>query len=267
MSHGDDISLVLSRTWHIEIFRSLVKLHAESELCFLLAWSIYVVRVARIREIEVAWNVVLRAWHSHELNLVALLFLYISNFGRKFGAIVNCGSLSTFISHAESCCFGCVGNMNWVVSTWAQVGVGSSLVFSLRWWVTEGPLWRFLGVFRAVLTRRRYSIVLVRLGFGTSENRFCDTRLGQLRCVLTGARRILSYVSDSLVVSLLQRESITFVLMRFPKFAQISVDMIILSWSWSVEDLLALVRRFILLTTVAKSRVLAAIVRAILGLN
>ena len=157
--------------------------------------------------------------------------------------------------------------MNWVVSTWAQVGVGSSLVFSLRWWVTEGPLWRFLGVFRAVLTRRRYSIVLVRLGFCTSENRFCDTRLGQLRCVLTGAWRILSYVSDSLVVSLLQRKSIAFVLMRLPKFAQITVDMIIMGWSWSVEDLLALVWRFILLTTVAKSRVLQAIVRAILGLN
>ena len=78
MIHGDHVGLVLSRAWHIEILCSCVELHSKGELSLLLAWT-NVLGVARVGEVEVAWNIVLGPWHSSELLLSLLLLLHISD--------------------------------------------------------------------------------------------------------------------------------------------------------------------------------------------
>ena len=79
MIHWDHVCLVLARAWHVEILRPLVKLHAEGELCLFLSNSVCVVWVSRVGEIEIAWDVILWAWHSHELNLLLFLLLHLSD--------------------------------------------------------------------------------------------------------------------------------------------------------------------------------------------
>ena len=113
--HWDDICFVLSWAWHVQILRSLVKLHSKGELGLLLARSVGIVRVARIWEVEVAWYVVLRAWHTHELHLVAFLPLHVSDFGGEVSAIVDSGALTALGCHAEGRRARNVGHMLWVV--------------------------------------------------------------------------------------------------------------------------------------------------------
>jgi len=80
--HGWAVNLVLARTWHIEVLGTSVEFHAESELGLLLAHSIGLVGVARVREVEVAWDVVVRTWDSLVVVINLLLLLNVSNLGR-----------------------------------------------------------------------------------------------------------------------------------------------------------------------------------------
>lgn len=117
MVHWDYVRLVLSWAWHVKVLRPRVKLHAEGELCFLLASGI--IRVSRIREIEVTWDVVLWAWYSHELYLVALFLLDVSDLGSGLGAVINSWAFTALGSHAEWRTLLSMRDMNWVVCAWA----------------------------------------------------------------------------------------------------------------------------------------------------
>lgn len=75
--HRLNICFVLTRAWHIKILSPSVNLHTERKLGLLLSWSSKIVRVARIGEVKVAWDIILRTWHSHELDLITLLLLNI----------------------------------------------------------------------------------------------------------------------------------------------------------------------------------------------
>ena len=104
VAHRGNICLVLARTWHVEVLCTSVKLHSESKLGLLLSWSIHIVRVARVREIKVTWDVILGAWHTHVLHGLALLVLHAPDFGRQLSAIVNGWAFSTLCCHAERRC-------------------------------------------------------------------------------------------------------------------------------------------------------------------
>jgi len=93
--HWDSISLILAGSWHIEILGTSVKLHAESELRLLLTRLFITIERVGIREVEVRWNVILGTWHSHELDLIALLLLYVSDLGCDYTRAVNCRTLTT----------------------------------------------------------------------------------------------------------------------------------------------------------------------------
>ena len=85
--HGNDIRFVLAWTWHVKVLCTRVELHAKSELSLLL--TLGVVWISRIREVKVAWNVILWSWNSHELHLVTLLLLNVSDLGRQLCSIVD----------------------------------------------------------------------------------------------------------------------------------------------------------------------------------
>ena len=92
--HWDSISLILTGSWHIQILSTSVKLHAESELRLLLTSLFITIERVGIREVKVRRNVILRAWHSHELDLITLLLLYVSDLGRNHASSVNCWTLT-----------------------------------------------------------------------------------------------------------------------------------------------------------------------------
>lgn len=115
MGHGDNVSFVLTGTWHVKILGSSVELHTEGELSLLLTWGVDIIRVARIREVEVSLNIVLGAWNTHILNLIALLLLDGSDFSSALGAIVNGRTLSTLVGHAKWRRLFSVSHMNWIV--------------------------------------------------------------------------------------------------------------------------------------------------------
>lgn len=92
--HWDSISLVLTGSWHIEILGTSVKLHAESELRLLLTSLFITIERVGIGEVEVRRNVILRTWYSHELDLITLLLLYVSDLGCNHTGAVNCWTLT-----------------------------------------------------------------------------------------------------------------------------------------------------------------------------
>ena len=128
MVHRGNVCFVLARAWHVEVLGPGVKLHTEGELGLLLAWCVGVVRVARIWEVEVAWDIVLRAWHTHELHLVAFLPLHVSDFGGEVSAIVDSGALTAFGCHTEGCRARYVSYMLWVVRSRTQISRGFSRI-------------------------------------------------------------------------------------------------------------------------------------------
>lgn len=77
--HRDYVGFVLAWAWHIEIFRSRVKLHAKGKLRLLLADCIDIVWISWVGEVEVTLNVVLWPWYSHELHLLGLFLLNLSD--------------------------------------------------------------------------------------------------------------------------------------------------------------------------------------------
>lgn len=92
--HRDSISLILTGSWHIEILSTSVKLHAESELRLLLTRLFITVERVGIGEVKVRRNVILGTWYAHELDLIALLLLYVSDLGRNYTGAVNCWTLT-----------------------------------------------------------------------------------------------------------------------------------------------------------------------------
>ena len=121
--HRSDVCFVLSRAWHIQVLRPLVKLHSKGELGLLLARSIGIVWVARIWEIEVAWDVVLWAWNSHKLHLIPLLLLNSSNSCSKLGSIVNSRAFAALVCHAEGSTTSDMSRADWVVESGADLKV------------------------------------------------------------------------------------------------------------------------------------------------
>jgi len=115
MGHGDNVSFVLTGTWHVKILGSCVELHTKGELGLLFTWGVDIVRVARIREVEVTLNIVLGAWNTHILNLSVLLLLDVSDFSSELGAVVNGRALSTLGSHAKWRRLFSVSHMDWIV--------------------------------------------------------------------------------------------------------------------------------------------------------
>ena len=115
--HWDNVCLILAWTWHIKVLSPRVKLHAEGKLSLLFTSGISIIRIPRIGEVKVTWDVVLWAWNSHELHLVALFLLHCSDFGVTFR--IDSRAFTTLGSHAEWCTLLSVCNMNWVVSAWA----------------------------------------------------------------------------------------------------------------------------------------------------
>ena len=160
--HWDDICFVLSWAWHVQILRSLVKLHSKGELGLLLARSVGIVRVARIWEVEVAWDVVLRAWHSHELHLISLLLLNVPDFGSKFGSIVNSRALAALVCHAEGSTTSDVSRADRVVESGANFRVYVCLFLLLyRLLALNRPTWSFLWISWLVSTRSWNAAILV----------------------------------------------------------------------------------------------------------
>ena len=120
MVHGRAVNLVLARAWHVQVLSSLVKLHAEGELSLLHADSVGLVWVARVGEVEVASDVVLGTWNTHELDLVVLLLLDVSNLGGQFSTVIDGWAFPALGRHAERCTTRGVGHMHRVVCAWAQ---------------------------------------------------------------------------------------------------------------------------------------------------
>ena len=101
--HRRAVNLVFARAWLIQVLSTSVKSHAEGELSLLLSDGVCLVGVARIREIEVAWDVVVGAWNTLVVVINLLLLLYVSNLGRQLGTVVHGRSLTALSSHAERC--------------------------------------------------------------------------------------------------------------------------------------------------------------------
>ena len=177
MVHRNLIRFVLAWAWHVEVLGSRVKLHSESELRLLLGWSINIIRVPRIREIKVTWDVVLRAWHSHELYLVSLLLLNIPDLRRKLSSVIDSRALSTLISHAEGSTLRNVSHMDRVMSTRTQVCCMLSLVTLLLRRLAEGPLWSLFRINRVMLARCWHTIWLISFPFWTTGERLGNATL------------------------------------------------------------------------------------------
>lgn len=135
--HWRLVDLVLARAWHVQVLCPLVELHAESELSLLLSNGVCLVRVARVREVEVSWNVVLGAWNSHELDLIPFLLLNIYNLGRELCAVRYSRSFAALGGHAEGSGAGDVRHVLRVVSSGAQVPNCIVLVALLLGWFTH----------------------------------------------------------------------------------------------------------------------------------
>ena len=138
MVHRGNVCFVLARAWHVEVLGPGVKLHTEGELSLLLAWSVGIVRVARVWEVEVTWDIVLRAWHTHELHLVAFLPLHVSDFGGEVSAIVNSRALTALGCHAEGRGARHVSHMLGVVRSRTQISQGFSRITLLLSRFVEG---------------------------------------------------------------------------------------------------------------------------------
>ena len=253
--HWDDICFVLSWAWHVQILRSLVKLHSKGELGLLLARSVGIVRVARIWEVEVAWDVVLRAWHSHELHLISLLLLNVPDFGSKFGSIVNSRALAALVCHAEGSTTSDVSRADRVVESGANFRVYVCLFLLLyRLLALNRPTWSFLWISWLVSTRSWNAAILVgAAALATTKERLGGTMLLNLRVITACAWSLLRQVWILVDISNLVGEGIALDLMRLLDQTHIRVDMAIVSGSRHVERLLALVWRSILTTTCAPS--------------
>ena len=114
----------------LQLSGTVVDLDAESELGLLLAWGVNLVRVARVRVVEVSWDVVDRTWHTSVRLLVSLLLLDISDLCGELSAVIDSRSLSTLCGHAEWSTFRDVRHMDGVVSARAQVS--QRLIFVAR---------------------------------------------------------------------------------------------------------------------------------------
>ena len=130
--HGWSVNLVLAWTWHVQILSTSVEFHAESELSLLLSDSIGLIWVARIWEIEVTWDVVVRSWNALVIVINLLLLLYVSDLGTQFSTIIDSRAPTTLCSHAEWSTSRGVRNVDRVVF----VGTYSILILGtpgLRW--------------------------------------------------------------------------------------------------------------------------------------
>ena len=167
--HGDDIGLVLARAWHVQVLCAVVNLDSEGELGLLLAWGVHFIWVARVRVVEVTWNVVDWTWHAGIGLLVSLLLLDISDLSGELSAIVNSRTLTTLGSHAEWSTLCNMGHMDRVVSAWAQVRGRLIFVTFLVMRLAKAPRWGLFGVPRVVCAWCREPVVLIHLLIGTSE--------------------------------------------------------------------------------------------------
>ena len=104
-AHRHGVRLVLARTWHVEVLGTRVKLHAKGKLGLLLAWSVRIIGVPRVGEIEVAWDIVLRAWHAHLLHLVTLHLLNDADSNILLRVCLDGGALTSLRGHRESSTF------------------------------------------------------------------------------------------------------------------------------------------------------------------
>ena len=253
--HWCDIRFVLSRAWHVQVLGSLVYLHSEGKLGLLLARSVGIVWVARIWEVKVTWDVVLRAWNSHELHLIPLLLLNSPDSGSKFGSIVNSRTLAALVCHAEGSTTSDVSRTDRVVKPGANFRVLVCLLSLFhRLLALNRPSRSFLRISRLVSTRSWEAIVSVRFGSITAtKERLRGSNLLNLGVIASGAWSLFCQVRILVDIPDLVREGIASNLMRMLYLTHIRVDMVVIGGSWSVENLLALVWRSILLTSRAPS--------------
>ena len=258
--HWDDVRLVLSWAWHIQVLSSLVNLHSECELGLLLARCISIVWVARIWEVEVAWDVVLRAWNSHELHLIPLLLLDGPYSGGKFSSIINSRALAALVCHAERSTTSDMSRADRVVESGANLCVLVCFFFLLhRLLALNRPFWSCVWISRLMSTRSWNAVVSVGAAtLTTTEERFRSSNLLNLRVITACAWSLFCQVWILVNIPDLVWEGIASNLVRMLDLTQIRVDMVVLGGSWSVERLLALVWWSILPTASAPSWVLNA---------
>ena len=194
--HWCDVRLVLSGAWHIQVLRSLVKLHTEGELGLLLARSVGIVWIARIWEVEVARDVVLRAWNSHELHLIPLLLLNGPDSGGKFGSIVNSRAFAALVCHAEGSTTSDMSRADWVVESGADLRVLICLFRLLhRLFALNRPSWSCLRISGFVSTRSWNAVVSIGLGtLTTTKERLRGANLLNLRVIAACAWSLLRQV-------------------------------------------------------------------------
>ena len=117
MVHRDHVGLVLTRTRHIKILRLSGKPHAEGEFSFLLS-NTSRLEIVRIWEVKIAWDVILRTWHTKEdFLLLSLLLLHIANLLSQLSAVVNRASLATLRRQGEQSDSLTMSHMDWIVGT------------------------------------------------------------------------------------------------------------------------------------------------------
>ena len=271
MCHRDDVSLVLSRAWHIEVLRSRVKLHAKGELCLLLSNGVGVVRVPGIGEVKVAWDVVLWTWNSHELHLFLLFLLDLTDLFSKISVFLTeatSGALTASRGGAEWRRFGSVRHIDWVMSAWAEVLLPFILDSLFSWSrLSKAPGRCLRWISRTVSSWSWDSVRLVALPLWTTSERLRCASLGELRVVGSSTRRILCQICLLLNVSHSVGEGVTICLVRFHELPLIVIDVAVVCGAWGVELLLSLVGRCVLLSARAPGGHLRASHGAMSGLN
>jgi len=244
--HGNYVGFVLAWAWHIEILCSRVKFHAKGKLRLLLADSVDIVWISRVGEVEVTWNVVLWTWYSHELHLLRLFLLNLSDFLGEI-SIVFTNATSRAFTSLGSCTersrFSSVSHMDRLMGARTKFFlplITLSLTDLLR--LSKAPRWCLRRVLRTVGAGSWYSIRLSSFPFRAACERLRRSRLGELRVVRARTWRILAQISWLLNISHGIGERKALSLMRFQELPLITEDVVVMRRSRLVELLLPLVR-------------------------
>jgi len=112
-AHRHSIGFVLAWAWHIQVLRTHVELHAKSKLGLLLSDGISFFRFSWVREVKVAWNVVMRTWDAHLLVILIAFFLGVTNHFVDFTELFDSRSLSNLGGHSERRALHSMCNIKW----------------------------------------------------------------------------------------------------------------------------------------------------------
>jgi len=99
-AHWYSVSFVLARAWHIQVCRAYAQAHTERKLSFLRARHACIYIFARIREVKVTRDPILRPWNAHRMRVIALFLLNCPDFLVLLA--VNGGTASSLRCHWES---------------------------------------------------------------------------------------------------------------------------------------------------------------------